>query len=125
MMDNQLIKSDPQTDISELENQPPLSPTNHWQRQPANRIVCPMKVKQEKVDDSSSQSQDQCDNNNLNSNKSVNSNYVNKTTIAKQLLTVIRNNDFDELLIILRSKPDLNVFLNGQTALHYCLLFGN
>ena len=56
--------------------------------------------------------------------KSCNINSCNKTTIAKQILSVIRNDDFEELLIILRSKPDLNVFINGQTALHYCLLLG-
>lgn len=48
----------------------------------------------------------------------------NKNIIARKLLSVIREGDFDELLILLSSKPDLNVFINGQTALHYCLLFG-
>lgn len=48
-----------------------------------------------------------------------------KMKTAKQLLSVIRSGDFEQLLAILRSKPDLNVFINGQTALHYCLLHGN
>jgi hypothetical protein len=48
----------------------------------------------------------------------------NKNIVARKLLSVIREGDFDELLIILSTKPDLNVFINGQTALHYCLLFG-
>jgi len=102
-----------------------------------------MKVKQEVLESNDNykyQSRDcfSCDTNN-NSNKNIsnhtinnNSNHINsdnsnashKTTIAKQILSVIRNDDFEELLIILRSKPDLNVFVNGQTALHYCLLLG-
>lgn len=48
-----------------------------------------------------------------------------KTQLAQQILSVIRNDDFENFLSILnRSKPDLNVFINGQTALHYCLLLG-
>ena len=67
-----------------------------------------------------------CIHNNSNKNNCCISgaNVSHKTTIAKQILSVIRNDDFEEFLIILRSKPDLNVFINGQTALHYCLLFG-
>ncbi|XP_054153823.1 notch-regulated ankyrin repeat-containing protein B-like [Oppia nitens] len=55
---------------------------------------------------------------------SLNSNANQKTMIAKQIVSVIRDDDFDQLVTILRSKPDLNVFINGQTALHYCLLLG-
>lgn len=51
--------------------------------------------------------------------------YHSKTNLAQQILSVIRNDDFERFLSILdRSKPDLNVFINGQTALHYCLLLG-
>lgn len=56
--------------------------------------------------------------NNNNSNK--------KTTMARELVSVIRKGKFDEFLDLLKSKPnvDLNIFINGNTALHYCLLFG-
>src|SRR5690606_15191770 len=48
-----------------------------------------------------------------------------KTHLAQQILSVIRNDDFDKFLSILaRQKPDLNVFIDGQTALHYCLMLG-
>lgn len=47
-----------------------------------------------------------------------------KTTTAKKLLTIIKKGDFDELMLMLSEKPDLNVFINGQTALHHCLLLG-
>ena len=57
-----------------------------------------MKVKSEKVN---------CDQNN-----------------ARKLLSVIKKGDYDELLLLLSTKPDLNVFINGQTALHHCLLLG-
>lgn len=47
-----------------------------------------------------------------------------KTAAAKKVVSVITKGDFQELLNLLRFKPDLNVFINGQTALHYCLLLG-
>lgn len=45
---------------------------------------------------------------------------------AKEVISLIRKGKFDEFLNLLQSKPniDLNTFVNGNTALHYCLLFG-
>ena len=143
--------STPSSDTSELENQPPvgsetvshsLSNTSlvNGMRPPIHRSSqLAMKVKQEVSESQSKQNdisckyqsydQFRCDTNN-NSNKnhcnpSPATTLSQRTNIAKQILSVIRNDDFEELLIILRSKPDLNVFIDGQTALHYCLLFGN
>lgn len=50
-----------------------------------------------------------------------------KVRLAKQIQSVILADDFAQLVKLLNSqtdKPDLNVFINGQTALHYCLLLG-
>lgn len=48
-----------------------------------------------------------------------------KTALAQRILALIDDDDFDNFLAILRhKKPDLNVFINGQTALHYCLMLG-
>ncbi|KAI1284827.1 Notch-regulated ankyrin repeat-containing protein [Halotydeus destructor] len=47
-----------------------------------------------------------------------------KKDTARELLAIIRKGNYGELLDLLRSKPDLNVYVNGQTALHYCLLLG-
>jgi len=139
----------PTSDILELENQPPsgspsvsppvspsLSPQslstsgncirlqNH-----RNSSQIAMKVKQEVTethDNCRYQSQEhlRCDTNHTNHIISNKNHCNNKTSIAKHIQSVIRDDDFEELLIILRSKPDLNVFINGQTALHYCLLLG-
>jgi ankyrin repeat protein len=135
----------PTSEILELENQPPGSESMSQSLSSSGAVTSvvtgmrqsthrnsqlAMKVKQEVTetnDNCKYQSYDRfrCDtNNNSNKNNCINSNVNNKTMIAKQILSVIRNDDFEELLIILRSKPDLNVFINGQTALHYCLLFG-
>ena len=45
---------------------------------------------------------------------------------AKEIVSLIRKGKFDEFLNLLQSKPnlDVNTFVNGNTALHYCLLFG-
>jgi len=48
----------------------------------------------------------------------------NRTATARKLLSIIKKGDFDELVLLLNTKPDLNVFINGQTALHHCLLLG-
>jgi hypothetical protein len=140
--------STPSSDTSELENEPPVgsdavlhslsntSPVSGM-RPPIHRSSqLAMKVKQEVSDSQNKQNdisckyqsydQFRCDtNNNSNKNNCSVTATTNRTNIAKQILSVIRNDDFEELLIILRSKPDLNVFIDGQTALHYCLLFGN
>jgi len=50
--------------------------------------------------------------------------YERKQAIAKRLLKAIQSNDFEHLKRLLESKPDLNVLVNGQTVLHYCLLMG-
>ncbi|KAH9425924.1 Receptor-interacting serine/threonine-protein kinase 4, partial [Dermatophagoides pteronyssinus] len=51
--------------------------------------------------------------------------YQNKILLAKKILKLIQNNDYEQFSrILLYKKPDLNVFINGQTALHYCLLLG-
>ena len=49
-----------------------------------------------------------------------------RVSTAKELVAVIRKDKFDEFLRLLESKPsaDLNTFVNGNTALHYCLMFG-
>lgn len=47
-----------------------------------------------------------------------------KKATAHELLAIIGKGDFDQLQDLLRSKPDLNVFIEGQTALHHCLLLG-
>jgi len=47
-----------------------------------------------------------------------------KKKTAREMVSIIRKGNMEELKILLRSKPDLNVFVNGQTALHYCLLLG-
>ncbi|KAJ6218571.1 hypothetical protein RDWZM_009728 [Blomia tropicalis] len=48
-----------------------------------------------------------------------------KMALANRLLSVIRNGDFKHFQTIIQEhKPDLNVFVNGQTALHYCLTLG-
>ena len=136
----------PTSEILELENQPPGSESMSQSLSSSGAVTSvvsgmrqsthrnsqlAMKVKQEITetnDNCKYQSYDRfrCDtNNNSNKNNCINSNVNHKTMIAKQILSVIRNDDFEEFLIILRSKPDLNVFINGQTALHYCLLLGN
>lgn len=51
-------------------------------------------------------------------------NHCKKKALARELLSVIHSGDYDQLQDLLRSKPDLNVMVNGQTALHYCLLLG-
>lgn len=50
--------------------------------------------------------------------------YERKQTAIKHLLKAVQSNDFEHLKRLLESKPDLNVLLNGQTILHYCLLMG-
>lgn len=50
--------------------------------------------------------------------------YERKQATAKRLLKAIQSNDFEHLKRLLESKPDLNVLVNGQTVLHYCLLMG-
>lgn len=49
-----------------------------------------------------------------------------KATTARELVALIRKGEFSEFLCLLESKPnvDLNMFVNGNTALHYCLMFG-
>lgn len=62
---------------------------------------------------------------NIESGQQREESYQNKTILAQKILSVIRNDDFEQFSFILRCmKPDLNVFINGQTALHYCLLLG-
>ncbi|UXI16406.1 hypothetical protein NH340_JMT02349 [Sarcoptes scabiei] len=49
----------------------------------------------------------------------------NKTILAQKILSMIREDDYEQFVSTLRfAKPDLNIFINGQTALHYCLLMG-
>jgi len=145
----EMMSLSPQSESSdsELENQPPtpespmtstMTSTSTHTRQHTSVNQCAMKIKQEiTTDEEVSQSQDQkkCDNSNNNHSNiahhnsakcvnTINNNYTHKTKIARQVLAVIRNGDYEELLIILKSKPDLNVFINGQTALHSCLLSG-
>ncbi|KAH9497863.1 hypothetical protein DERF_013817 [Dermatophagoides farinae] len=51
--------------------------------------------------------------------------YQNKILLAQKILKIIKNDDYEQFAKILQyTKPDLNVFINGQTALHYCLLLG-
>lgn len=50
--------------------------------------------------------------------------YERKQAVAKRLLKAVQSNDFEHLKRLLESKPDLNVLVNGQTVLHYCLLMG-
>lgn len=50
--------------------------------------------------------------------------YESKQATTKRLLKAIQSNDFEHLKRLLESKPDLNVLVNGQTVLHYCLLMG-
>lgn len=88
-----------------------------------NNHFIAMKIKSEIVSDD-----ENCDHNNNKSDfgkEEHNSRSLeNKTTTAKKLLSIIKKGDFDELVLMLSEKPDLNVFINGQTALHHCLLLG-
>lgn len=43
---------------------------------------------------------------------------------TRQLIACVQTNDLAQLKRLLEEKPDLNVMVNGQTVLHYCLLFG-
>lgn len=49
-----------------------------------------------------------------------------KQSTIKELVSIIRQGNWDELVSHLESKPntDLNAFVNGNTVLHYCLMFG-
>jgi ankyrin repeat protein len=47
-----------------------------------------------------------------------------KKSTARLLMLAIEKADYEELQSLLQSKPDLNVFLDGHTALHYCLRLG-
>jgi len=89
--------------------------------------LCKMRIKSEKVVVTSESTK--CDQNNNEFTNNFNNDYLkthqeNKTNIARKLLSIIRKGDFDELVLLLSTKPDLNVFINGQTALHHCLLLG-
>lgn len=49
-----------------------------------------------------------------------------RQSAACEIISVIRRGKFDEFTSLLSSKQnvDVNTFVNGNTALHYCLLFG-
>lgn len=49
-----------------------------------------------------------------------------KLALVQKLISVIDDDDFERFRTILRQskQPDLNVFVNGQTALHHALLRG-
>ncbi|XP_074593621.1 notch-regulated ankyrin repeat-containing protein B-like [Brevipalpus obovatus] len=64
------------------------------------------------------------DNNNNNSELDFAKIAENRTATARKLFSIIKKGDFDDFILMLSTKPDLNVFINGQTALHHCLLQG-
>ena len=49
-----------------------------------------------------------------------------KQSTARELMSIIRQGKYEDLVYLLQSRPntDLNIFVNGNTALHYCLILG-
>ena len=49
-----------------------------------------------------------------------------KSSTARELVSIIKQGRLEDLVYLLESKPntDLNTFVNGNTALHYCLMLG-
>lgn len=48
-----------------------------------------------------------------------------KRALIRELIALIRANDFEGFIKFLKkNRPDLNVFINGQTVLHEALILG-
>jgi len=121
-----IIKTEPMDDVKSIS-----SPSNHLQNHNSNTlnpsIGVSMLLNNTSYKDSAMNGR--CCDENTNCSKSQKENcphmiYERKQATAKRLLKAIQSNDFEHLKRLLESKPDLNVLVNGQTVLHYCLLMG-